>query len=730
MSELNTELNTENHIENKQSTNTLTKYAIEPEDEIELEELDEIKLEYIEPRLQEIDPEKEKRIQVFNNLEVAGEELLPIEQIKSEIVREKYPTLPKEKAIEELNKLMETWITGLNRTSTLQKVLLLGIKNFGMGHGRRELNMDNIQKGYRQNVYTVLTLYNYFKKNKIIKEKHSVTKQEYFIIFNKLLEIIYYTEQTVRSGLRMRMVLDEGYESSMNDDIGLFKFSEINISDNTPYQNLILYLLRKLNENQWRRYREYVYEMVFNKKGYFTYSWKECKESPTIKGFVHRYTNKEKNFEMWKNATKNKTNIRDAIAYLEDCDSAEFPELKKRRDVFSFNNGIYFINRKNEKGENMDFWYEYGQSPKPPSSVVACRHFDCEFNNYSDMEMKDWAKIPTPNLDRIINYQFSKEKEYKEITKWMYIFIGKMLYPVGELERWQIMPYLHGIGGAGKSSICEVIKNIYESKDVGVIENTIEEKFGLAPICDKYIFIAPEIKKNFTLDQALFQKIISGEEVCLPQKNKDPVQVTWNLPGFMASNEAPGFIDASGSISRRLIVFKFIRMVTRDMIDPDLILKLRREIPAIIKKCNMAYLHTVNTNKSKDIWSIVPEYFHDTREALGRETNPLKSFLGSGLVKFDKEFFVKEKDFKTTFKDYCNENNYGRPRWTEALYEEPFAMYGSKYGIKIKLKKEQTVSYPRVNPLKRKFTGNIIYGIELNKPEGEQEQEMEIEETN
>lgn len=654
-----------------------------------------------------------KEMVVFSEEELKmEEELLPIEQITSDVIREKYPKLSKENAINELDKLIKLWLTEVNSSSTLEEVLRIGLCNFGMTRGKKEISMDNIQKGYKHCIYQVLTLYNYFRSNKIIKEKHPETKQEYFIIFSKLLEIIYYTEQTVRGGIRMRIVLDPDYESTMNDDIGLFRFNEINLSDNSPYQNLVLFLLRKLYENQWRRYKEYVYCMIFNEKGQFTYSWKE---KMTIKQFVHKCTNKEGNYKMWHNATKNKSNIRDAIDYLENCDSAEFPELKKERRVFSFKNGVYIINHfDKETGKHVDYWHEYGTQPKLPSSKVACRHFDVDFNNYPEIEQKDWENIPTPHFDKIINYQYKKEEQFKDISRWMYIFIGKMLYEVGQLERWQIMPYLHGSAGTGKSSICEVIKGIYESKDVGVIENTIEEKFGLAPLCDKYIFIAPEVKKNFSLDQALFQKIISGEEVCLPKKNKDPVQVTWNLPGFMASNEAPGFIDASGSISRRLLVFKFTQMITADQIDPDLILKLRKEIPALIKKCNMAYLDTVNTYSSKDIWSIVPTYFHETREALGRDTNPLKSFLGSGLVRFGKEFYIKEKEFKDAFKEYCAENNLGRPRWNESLYEEPFSLYGNKYSVKIKIKKDAGVDYPRINPTKRKFNGLLLTGVELN----------------
>ena len=598
-------------------------------------------------------------------------------------------------------------ITATN-ISPIVHVIQLGIKNFNITEDN--INMPNIQANYRTCVYEVLQLYNYYKKKELLLTNDPVLNQQYFVMVNKMFEIIYYTEQTIRSAFRMKLILDPMYDSTLNDDIGIFKFHPHEHPDkNSPYQNLLLCLLRTLNESQYRRYGDFIYKMRFTEGGHFTYSWKEAM---TIKEFVYQATQKETNYGQWLNATKNQSNIDHCIKYLTHCVSAEFPILKKNRHVFSFRNGVYITKVVDKTGTFHDSFYKYGSSISIPSSEVACKFFDIEFNEeFSKVQQKDWYSIPTPNLQKIIDFQFADLPDKEQICKWFYIFIGKLLYEIKELERWQILPYIYGVANSGKSTICDVIKSIFEARDVGVVENTIEEKFGLAPVAGKYIFIASEIKKNFSLDQALFQKIISGEEVALAQKNRDPLQLVWIMPGFMVSNEIPAFIDSAGSIARRVVLFKFMKLVSPNMTDGDLILKMSLEMAALIKKCNMGYLHTVNTYKGRDVWDILPPYFLATRESLGQETNPMKGFLGSSKLVFGEGLYCKEKAFKEAFNEYCKENNLGKIKWTPAIYEEPFLVSQAKHKTPIAFIKKRR-QYPR-NETGKFSTATFITGLDL-----------------
>ena len=84
-----------------------------------------------------------------------------------------------------------------------------------------------------------------------------------------------------------------------------------------------------------------------------------------------------------------------------------------------------------------------------------------------------------------------------------------------------------------------------------------------------------KIKADFSLPQAQFQGMISGEDISVSIKNKTAHTIAWNTPGIMAGNEVPNFTDNSGSVrSRRLVVFDFLRKVDKKVSDPMLGKKL------------------------------------------------------------------------------------------------------------------------------------------------------------
>ena len=649
-----------------------------------------------------------------------------LEQEYSGEIKESYSEIPIEYGLNKFNEVYTKWFGTEKeyRERSAYELMELGLKNLGLKNKR--ITHELLSKMKNTELFEIFKMFKWFKKQGLINEKHKDNEVEYSVLFNRILELVYYSEKCIEAMLRMQIATNPDYDSTMNDDPSIFRFEGYDTKTTTPFQTLVLYLLRYLHENQYRRYHESIYKMRFieNENGdkIFTYSWKEHQ---TIKEFVYNATCKETNYHQWKNATSSKSNINDAIKYLVHCRSEEFPVLVKDRHVFSFRNGVYITNVKNKvTGKFDDYFYRYntseGNTGKTLSSkVVAAKYFDLEFNNYDGVQLSEWSTVPTPYFDKILLYQFNKDEECDEICKWMYILIGKLMYNVKEMEGWQIMPYLMGMAGAGKSTICEIAKLLYEPSDIGMIENTIEEKFGLAPQANNYIVLAPEIKKNFALDQALFQKIISGEECALPQKNQDPLQMVWKAPMFMASNEPPGFADAAGSISRRLVVFKFLNIVKAEDSDPELMKKLELEMAAIIKKANMAYLDTVNNFGKKDIWSILPRYFKLTRDLLGQETNTLKHFLGSGLFEFDDSYYCSEKEFKDEYKKYCSDNGLTRAAWSTAVYEGPMAEVANRKGVKIGFTKGVSRIYPQNVEGATKRRLNFIDGLRFVKVEKE-----------
>jgi len=83
--------------------------------------------------------------------------------------------------------------------------------------------------------------------------------------------------------------------------------------------------------------------------------------------------------------------------------------------------------------------------------------------------------------------------------------------------------------------------------------------------------------------------MISGESLQVSVKFQTPYQTRFRVPGFMAGNVLPKWKDNSGSIRRRLVIFRFDQRIEKT--DALLGRRLIEEIPAFIVKVNKAYMN-------------------------------------------------------------------------------------------------------------------------------------------
>jgi hypothetical protein len=257
----------------------------------------------------------------------------------------------------------------------------------------------------------------------------------------------------------------------------------------------------------------------------------------------------------------------------------------------------------------------------------------------------------------------------------LFALLGRVLYPVNELDSWQIIPFFQGLAATGKSTIVlKVIKNFFETVDVGILSNNIERKFGISAFYDKYLVVAPEIKSDLAIEQAEFQSLVSGEEVQVNVKHKKAFMNEWKVPMVLAGNEVPGWADNGGSIQRRIVVFEFKKPVRGG--DMKLGEKLNKELPFILRKCNKAYLDMAEKYSDVNIWSVLPIYFINTREALARATNFIENFLGSEHVLLGKDQICPFADFKSALKEHATMNSLHTKQLTSDVFTGPFAKYG------------------------------------------------------
>ena len=146
-----------------------------------------------------------------------------------------------------------------------------------------------------------------------------------------------------------------------------------------------------------------------------------------VKEFVYAVTRKETNFDQWLNLTQSKGNAACATDYLVSCKDVQFPVLVKNRNVFSFANGVYET--------KSDRFMPYADGGIP-AEFIACKYFDLEFPADARSSVKeDWYSIPTPHLQSILDFQAFEP----DVCKWMYIMIGRLMYDLNDMDKWQVI---------------------------------------------------------------------------------------------------------------------------------------------------------------------------------------------------------------------------------------------------------------------------------------------------
>ena len=452
----------------------------------------------------------------------------------------------------------------------------------------------------------------------------------------------------------------------------------------TEYQDLLLYLYNELAYSRFRRCDDKCMEEIVY-QGHRTKAWQDA--MPIVE-FVGEKCNRETRGKEWLQLTKRPGLIHDIVNYMVVTAESQFPDVNPDRHIFSFANGIFMGKVPGVAGKHMPVFFPYGH-PDMPSRVTSSKFFQMPFD-------PDWIcsdpgapgpagipqsvfDIPTPNLDKVMTDQEMDE----ETRAWLYVMIGRMAFEVGEYDSWQVMLYLMGAAGTGKSTLIQdVISRMYSTDQVFMCSNNTEKKFGLQNALNeqsklKHLVAMPEVKADFGLEQAEWQQMVSGEKVTINRKHKTSVTVQFTAPLVAAGNEMIGFTDNGGSMSRRMAIFRFPIKLGENM-DGALPERLHQEMAAILAKCIQAYVAMVIRIGDDNIWKhACPSMIGEKRD-LEKSGNALQSFINSDRAGVGTGLFCPCDVFSKRFAEFSKEMNFPRQRWGRDLYDAVFREHGIK----------------------------------------------------
>lgn len=287
-------------------------------------------------------------------------------------------------------------------------------------------------------------------------------------------------------------------------------------------------------------------------------------------------------------------------------------DAKMRRDVISFENGFLNI-------DTMIFtlWTDLGDVLPPLT------------NHYYDqiITQKD---APTPLWTNMLKTQLKTD----EMVNIFEVLIGRQFYSLGKYDNWQVMLYMMGDSGTGKSTICDVVRALFPKGSVGSITSTFEKTFGLDGLCDKRLVQIPDVPEKLSkvLDQQMWQSMVTGEPVAVGKKHKKAsTEKQWKTPLMASANYLPDYKD-TGQVARRLALFKFETCVSGEA---DTLLKekiVESELVTILLRSIIRYRDAVKEHKSQGFWNmkITPAELKDNKEGISIKMNSLGAFIANG----------------------------------------------------------------------------------------------------
>jgi len=298
-------------------------------------------------------------------------------------------------------------------------------------------------------------------------------------------------------------------------------------------------------------------------------------------------------------------------SYMSTADHPMFPQFHPDRRMFSFQNGVYDV--------STNRFYRYAVDPVP--EVCCVNHLDTYFD-------PAWTTTPpedlaVPGYDDIL----ASQNYDRGMVCWLDVFLGRMLFNVGEMDTWEKLLVIKGWAATGKSTIAKALLTCLGASNVGNIPANCEEQWALASVYDKLIWMCTELKKDWRFPTAVLQSMISGEVVPIHVKNKTAVDIVWKIPGMAVGNEEPTtwVNDPMNALFRRVIPWPFD--VTPKQQDPTVQRKFMNSLGPFLVRISRNYLLKVFLLQDRNVDSELPPRLKEARSKFLRNTQPLVRFL-------------------------------------------------------------------------------------------------------
>ena len=302
-----------------------------------------------------------------------------------------------------------------------------------------------------------------------------------------------------------------------------------------------------------------------------------------------------------------------------------------------------------------------GLSDDPPS-VINCANGEIWLNEGGKSELRPHRSeshlthclqitfdpdAKCPIYDKALQEIFAAAHDPEEMVRHWHEFVGYAIQPIRDIPSFWL---LIGHGNNGKSKLLATIQKLV-GPDTALndqISTFQKDKFNVAALTGKLIFIDDDMAEDFVLADGLLKKLSETKEMSARNPfGRQKFNFTCHVLPIMAGNSYPQTKDLSHGMSKRAYVIPFDRIFCKEDADPKLFQKIwADELPGVLNRC-LQGLYRLRERGGFH----VPADCEEAKQKFFAHAHPLKAFL--------EECCVQEPDASTyvnEFREALNEN--------------------------------------------------------------------------
>lgn len=271
------------------------------------------------------------------------------------------------------------------------------------------------------------------------------------------------------------------------------------------------------------------------------------------------------------------------------------------------------------------------------------------FTKISNVEYTD--KSDCPKWEEFLNDIFLGNQE---LIKFIQRAVG---YSLSGYTTEQVLMVLYGNGRNGKSVFLDILNEIFGNYATNIQPQAImasktqsDASPEIAKLDGARLVTTTEPNEGERFDEGLIKQLTGGDRVSARKLYENEFEFTPQFKLWMATNHKPYVRGRDDGIWRRFVIIPFEKQIPIEEIDRDLINKLKKELPAIMKWCVDGFLEWQRIGLSE------PAIIKEQRDEYRTEMDSTEAFIEE-CCNIDATKYVKTSELFKAYDMWARQNH-------------------------------------------------------------------------